>query len=194
MIVYALCGVGVWLSMSRALRVALFLALASASEPADSAGPAEAAAPTDPAEGVEPIDFDAAVRTASAAVRRGESLDEAVASAGRVLAGDSPFEPITALPGAYLAAEWLSSTEAPLLQHEVIASSGWTTPTDAPRELALDGELPPWADDLARKLTPALGAAPASCTVYACEAGQRAALAAGKQGAAVLSLHSEASL
>lgn len=144
----------------------------------------------------EPIDFAAAVKTATDAVARGESLDDAVASAGRVLEGESPFEPLPQADGATVAARWLSAEAAPLLQHEIISTDGWTAPdVSAPRRLVLCAPLPRWADELARKLAPALGEAPPeACTVYACEAGQRVALEPGPGGLAVLSLHTEATL
>lgn len=136
------------------------------------------AAANDVMSSVEPIDFEAAFAAARLSRSQGASVDEATAVATRVLGGDASFHPLRPLHASggdrlYTDA-WLTEADAKLLQHEVISTSGWRLPNGTVAGLLeLSAPLPPWADQLARMLTPALpGAVPDRCTVHACESGQ----------------------
>ena len=163
------------------------------------------AAANDVMSSVEPIDFEAAFAAARLSRSQGASVDEATAVATRVLGGEASFRPLSPLHASggdrlYTDA-WLTEADAKLLQHEVISTSGWRLPNGTVAGLLeLSAPLPPWADQLARMLTPALpGAVPDRCTVHACEPGQIAHVlehVGNSRGAttAVLSLGSAATL
>lgn len=165
---------------------------------------ADPTAAADPVADVDPIDFELAMRTARASLKEGQSVDEAVEMAERVLSGEVPFELIRSPTGGDLAwlyaKEWLAETDARVLQHEVVSYKGWPVwhDLDGPRKLELREPLPAWALEMAERLAPTLGGSiPDCCVVHACEAGQRACLslnAVGGGATAVLLLGSQAAL
>ena len=123
----------------------------------------------------EPIDFAAALEAARQRMRTGGSRNAALAAAAEVLSGQlrGPASP-TAIAGTALREGWLTEGDARLLQHETVTAPGWVVTPEEPRRLLLRAPLPPWADDVAERLGPAVfdGAAPTSCLLYACEPGQ----------------------
>ena len=154
---------------------------------------------------VEPIDFEGAWAAARRSLRQGATVDDAAAAAERVLDGEVSFMPIASAPAdgaSFLyAQDWISESDAQLLQHEVIRSDGWRLPDGAnPGLLELCDPLPPWAHALAQRLSPALdGQVPDRCAVHALEPGQSAPILQSADGpppseAAVLSLGSAATL
>ena len=151
---------------------------------------------------VAPIEFNLAFETAARAAKSGLPLDAAVDMASRVIEGEAPFTPIpapTGHPSGWLYAQnWLSDSDARLLQHEVIGTDGWPAVGDlnSPRVLRLSAPLPPWCEGLAQRLAPALGhQTPDECVVHACETGQRTdPLELGEGTAAIVSLGSNAAL
>ena len=178
--------------------VALALAACAAQLSDEEAAAAAASAATD----VEPINFELAWEMAKKSRQQGSSIDEAVEVADRVLGGEAPFRPLKSPTGSgsqwLYAQEWLSESDAQLLQHEVISTPGWPKvgALDSPRELHLSSPLPPWAKDLAERLAPALGnAQPDLCDVHACEPGQRTEpLTLGDGSVALVTLGSSAAL
>lgn len=165
---------------------------------------AEPSTAADSVADVDPIDFELAMRTARASLKEGQSVEEAVEMAERVLSGEVPFEPIRSPKGADVewlyAKDWLAEADARLLQHEVVSYKDWPVwrAVDGPRKLQLRGPLPAWALEMAERLAPSLGGStPDCCDIHACEPGQRACLtlnAAGGGTTAVLLLGSQAAL
>ena len=123
----------------------------------------------------EPVDFDAALEAARQRMRTGGSRHAALAAASEVLSGQlrGPASP-TAIGGTALREGWLAEGDARLLQHEAVTAPDWMVIPSEPRRLSLRAPLPPWADDVAERLGPAVfnGAAPDGCLLYACEPGQ----------------------
>ena len=147
----------------------------------------------------EPIDFEAAWAAATASVRHGQTVDEAMELADRVIQGERRFVPVDAPCGGghwLRASDWLSESDARLLQHEIITTKGWVTQDDNHRTLVLREPLPAWASDLAERIAPALNGQPNACEVIACEASQTSLpIDVGRQSqAAILSLAGPADL
>lgn len=182
--------------------VALAATTSEAAEPDPSAVAAD----------IEPIDFAKAYETARRSHLAGLSADEAADVAQRIMEGEAPFMPMqspTGSPGRQWqsAHGWISEPDAKLLQHEIIRSEGWPVvgDLDSPRLLQLSAPFPTWCEELAKRLTPALGGqCPDACDVFACEAGQRtppldlgdrevAAVLALGDGAALLTAQGDAS-
>ena len=146
---------------------------------------------------VEAIDFNGAWEAAARSMRAGQTAEDALEQASRVLEGEAPFAPA----GSLLYAEnWISASDAKLLQHEVISTPGWDEPADeasaaaGSRLLQLHETMPPWATTLAERLSPALDdCAPDRCEVHALEPGQRSRPIASS-AAAVLALGGPATL
>lgn len=134
---------------------------------------AESAVPKElPADEVEPIDFSAALQAAHAQIRSGGSRESAIAAAANVISGQlRPAVPTSILDMAVYE-DWLSESNARLLQHEAVTAPGWAV-TPAHRHLALQAPLPAWAADVAQQLEPIFdGVAPTWCHLFACEPGQ----------------------
>jgi hypothetical protein len=115
--------------------------------------------------------------------------------ATRVLAGDTAIlAPLDAPPGAQQSGDWLESSDARLLQHQLVHAAGWMDPPSI-RSLHLQAPLPAYLEQIATRLTllPGFdGQPPTSCDIYACEEGEQPPQC--PSGAcAILTLHSACS-
>ena len=127
----------------------------------------------------DPLDFNGALQAARAALERpGVSIDDALADASLVLAGDQPLVPLEHVPDASIAEGYLSEGEARVILHHAVSTAGWTESSGGSvRSLAFGSPLPDYLAELAVRLEPILEAKPTRCELYACEVGHGADLA-----------------